>query len=75
MTHIAPPDAKGCIIGELLEQEGVINYDKRKLHLCGGVTDAKYVTTTEVYPDSPKATPEICIKAQVAAIWGGVGVI
>ena len=75
VTHIAPPDAKGCIIGEPLEQEGVINYDKRKLHLCGGVTDAKYVTTTEVYPDSPKATPEICIKAQVAAICGGVGVL
>jgi hypothetical protein len=53
----------------------VINYEKRKLHLCGGVTDAKYVTTTEVYPDSPKATPEKCKQAQVAAICGGVGAI
>lgn len=72
VTHIAPPDAKGNIIGVPLEQEGVINYDKRKLSLCGGVTDARYVTTTEVYPDSPKATPEICIRAQVAAISAGI---
>lgn len=72
VTHIAPPDAAGKIIGVPLEQEGVINYDKKKLFLCGGFSDAEYVTTTEVYPDSPKASDEICIRAQVAAISGGL---
>ncbi len=48
--------------------EGVICYDKKALYLCGGMTDAKYVTTTEVYPDSDNATPKNCNDAQVAAI-------
>lgn len=72
VTHIAPPDAEGRIIGEPLEQEGVINYPLKKLSLCAGFSNAKYTTTTEVYPDSPKATPAICIDAQVAAIAGGL---
>jgi len=72
VTHIAEPDAHGNLIGDKMEQVGVINYDKKKLFLCGGVSNAKYVTTTEVYPDSPKATPEICIAAQVAAIKGAL---
>ena len=72
VTHIAPPDADGNIIGAPVEQEGVINYDMKKLFLCGGFSDADYTTTTEVYPDSPKATDEICILAQVAAITGGL---
>jgi hypothetical protein len=72
VTHIAPPDAEGNIIGAPLEQEGVINYDMKKLFLCGGFSDAEYTTTTEVYPDSPKATDEICKQAQVAAITGGL---
>lgn len=72
VTHIAPPDSDGNIIGVPLDQEGVIYYDMRKLHLCGGFSDAAYTTTTEVYPDSPKATDEICIEAQVAAITGGM---
>lgn len=72
VTHIAPPDAAGEIIGVPVADDGVIYYDMRKLFLCGGVTDASFTTTTEVYPDSPKATPEICINAQVAAIVGGL---
>jgi hypothetical protein len=72
VTHIAPPDQEGKIIGVPLSQEGVIYYDKRKLFLCGGFSDAEFITTTEVYPDSPTATPAVCIKAQVAAISGGV---
>lgn len=72
VTHIAPPDAEGKIIGEDLEQEGVINYDMRKLFLCGGFSQAEYTTTTEVYPDSPQATDAICVEAQVAAIRGGL---
>lgn len=72
VTHIAPPDEHGKIIGADLAQKGVINYDKKSLFLCGGFTDAEYVSTTEVYPDSPKTDPENCIIAQVAAIVGGL---
>lgn len=72
VTHIAPPDHEGNIIGVPLDQEGVIYYDMKKLSLCGGFSDAVFTTTTEVYPDSPKATDEICIEAQVTAITGGL---
>jgi hypothetical protein len=72
VTHIAPPDLDGNIIGETLQQWGVINYAARKLGLCMGFTDAAYVTTTEVYPDSPQVDDEDCIKAQVAAVTGGL---
>ncbi len=72
VTHIAPPDQEGRIIGVPLEQEGVINYPLKKLSLCAGFSNAKYTTTTEVYPDSPKVTDAICIEAQVAAIKGGL---
>jgi hypothetical protein len=72
VTHIAPPDEQGRIIGEPLEQEGVINYPLKKLSLCAGISNAKYTTTTEVYPDSPQASDAICIQAQVAAIKGGL---
>ena len=68
VTHIAPPDAKGEIIGSPVVAHGVINYPYRELGLCAGVTDARYRTTTEVYPDSPRATPEQCNAAQVAAV-------
>lgn len=71
VTHIAPP-IDGRIIGEVVEQHGVINYDAGPLGLCMGVTKARFVTTTEVYPDSPKVTDENCIEAQVAAIVGGL---
>lgn len=72
VTHIAPADADGNIIGEPLEQEGVINYPLKKLSLCAGFSNAKFTTTTEVYPDSPKVTDAICVDAQVAAIVGGL---
>ncbi|MGX5172580.1 M14 family metallopeptidase [Aliikangiella sp. IMCC44653] len=72
VTHIAPADDNGQIIGAKLEQTGVINYDTKKLGLCAGMTNADYVTTTEVYPDSPKVNPENCIEAQVAAVCGGL---
>lgn len=72
VTHIAPPDEEGKIIGEKLEQEGVINYPLKKLSLCAGFSNAPYTTTTEVYPDSPKVTDAICVDAQVAAIKGGL---
>ena len=72
ITHIAPPDENGELIGAKMQQEGVIYYDMKSLGLCGGMTNAKYTTTTEVYPDSPKATPEICNAAQMAAVCGGL---
>ena len=68
VTHIAPSDAKGEIIGSPVVAPGVILYDYKALGLCAGMTDARYTTTTEVYPDSARATPEQCIAAQVAAV-------
>ncbi|MCF6193779.1 MAG: M14 family metallocarboxypeptidase, partial [Kangiellaceae bacterium] len=72
VTHIAPPDKDGKIIGGLLAQKGVINYDTKKLGLCSGFSNCQYGTTTEVYPDSQLLTDEDCVKAQVAAIVGGL---
>jgi len=69
VTHIAPADAEGKIIGEEVIQEGVIGIPQPSLlGLCAGATNATYATTTEVYPDSPSATPEQCNAAQVAAV-------
>lgn len=45
--------------------DGLIAYDYTALGLCGGVTNAPLTTTTEVYPDSPKATDELCNLGQV----------
>jgi len=75
VTHIAPADESGKLIGVDLEQFGVINYAGRELGLCMGLTDASYVTTTEVYPDSLKSDDENCIVAQVAAITGALDFI
>ncbi|WP_086933992.1 M14 family metallopeptidase [Agarilytica rhodophyticola] len=72
VTHIAPNDRNGKIIGESITQEGVINYQTRKLGLCTGFSNSQYCTTTEMYPDSPKVNDEDCILAQVAAIVGGL---
>lgn len=71
-THIAAADEEGRLIGVPIEQEGVINYDAKKLSLCTGFTDATFCTTTEVYPDSPRTSPEECIRAQVAALRGAL---
>ncbi len=71
ITHIAPADDRNEIIGSPLVAPGVINYPLRELGLCAGITGARYTTTTEVYPDSPRATPEQCNAAQVAAVLRG----
>ena len=68
VTHIAPADAAGEIIGSPVVAPGVIEYPLVPLGLCAGITGAKYTTTTEVYPDSPRATPAQCVAAQVAAV-------
>lgn len=72
VTHIAPSDSAGQIIGSDATQRGVINYPCNELGLCAGVTGARFTTTTEVYPDSPKATAEICNEAQIAAVRAGL---
>ncbi len=72
VTHIAPADAKDEIIGSPVAAPGVINYDFTGLGLCAGITNAKYKTTTEVYPDSPKASAEQCNAAQVAAVCAAI---
>lgn len=68
VTHIAPADPDGTIIGSPVVAPGVIEYDCRRLGLCAGASDARYVTTTEVYPDSPRAAPQQCNDAQAAAV-------
>jgi len=72
VTHIAPPDDNGQIIGADVTQNGVINYACRELGLCAGVTDARFTSTTEVYPDSDKVTDDDCNRAQVAAVCGAL---
>ena len=68
VTHIAPADAQGRIIGSPVVAHGVIDYPLKALGLCASLTGARFTTTTEVYPDSPRATPEQCDRAQVAAV-------
>lgn len=68
VTHIAPADPDGTIIGSPVVAPGVIQYPLKALGLCAGITGARYTTTTEVYPDSPRATPEQCNEAQAAAV-------
>jgi hypothetical protein len=72
VTHIAPADDNNKLIGVPLAQFGVINYAARELGLCMGLTEAPYVTTTEVYPDSPQVNDENCIIAQVAVVTGAL---
>ncbi|MCL2904999.1 MULTISPECIES: M14 family metallopeptidase [Shewanella] len=72
VTHIAPADKDGNIIGSTVVQPGVIEYALKALGLCASVSGAPYTCTTEVYPDSPKATADICNQAQVAAVCGAL---
>lgn len=68
VTHIAPSDSEGRLLGDLVRQKGVVNYATAALGLCAGLTGAAYTTTTEVYPDSESVTDADCINAQVTAI-------
>jgi hypothetical protein len=72
VTHIAHADQHGNIIGSPLVAPGVINYPLKQLGLCACITRAPYKTTTEVYPDSPRSTPEQCNVAQVAAVCAAI---
>jgi hypothetical protein len=75
VTHIAPADAQGGIIGSALVAPGVIHYAMQALGLCAGITGARYTSTTEVYPDSPRTTPGQCIDAQVAVVCAALAFI
>ena len=72
VTHIAPADGKNEIIGSPVVAPGVIEYAYKALGLCAGITDARYTTTTEVYPDSPRASARQCDDAQVAAVCAAI---
>tara|TARA_R110002073_G_scaffold320759_3_gene496397 strand:- start:22115 stop:23041 length:927 start_codon:yes stop_codon:yes gene_type:complete len=72
VTHIAPPDERGKIIGVPIAQHGVINYRTGELGLCSAFSHSNYATTTEVYPDSPLVDAENCINAQVTAVVAGL---
>ena len=72
VTHIAPADAHNEIIGSPVVAPGVIRYALRELGLCAGITYARYKTTTEVYPGSPRATAEQCNAAQAAAVCAAI---
>jgi hypothetical protein len=73
VTHIADADANGQIIGCPLRSPGVISFSVRSRNLCAAITGARFSTTTEVYPDSPRATPQQCNAAQVAATRAAIG--
>ncbi len=75
VTHIAPHDGNGSIIDVPVVKDGIIVIPVKELGLCCSVTGGTYVSTTEVYPDSPKASDEICNEAQVAAITGALDYI
>ncbi len=72
VTHIAPADERGEIIGSSVVRPGVILYPFKQLGLCAGATSARFTSTTEVYPDSPRATPEQCNAAQAAAVCAAI---
>lgn len=72
VTHIAAADPEGKIIGSPVVAPGVIQYEFRRLGLCAGVTEAPFRTTTEVYPDSPRTSPEQCMAAQATAVCAAI---
>jgi len=72
VTHIAPGDEDSKIIGEPLSDKGTITIAGRTWGICGSFTAARFATTTEVYPDSPKASPEQCNVAQATVVLTGV---
>lgn len=71
ITPVAQVDQQGLLLDETPLDEGIIVYPKKGLGLCGAMTAAPYVTTTEVYPDSPHSSPALCQQAQVAALCAG----
>ena len=72
VTPIAPADEHGRIIGSDVVAPGVIRYPLKRLGLCAGVSNARFTTTTEVYPDSARTRPGECNLAQVVAVCAAI---
>ncbi|BCD92048.1 peptidase [Francisella halioticida] len=72
VTHLAPTDPDINILGDNTIKDGIMVCDSDKEKFCMSLSDAKYTTTTEVYPDSPKTNPQECILAQVEAVVAGI---
>ena len=73
VTHIAPADAEGKVIGIPITSEGaVIDYENPTINACDEMLKAEFAVTTEVYPDSPKVDGENCNQAQVACVVAGL---
>jgi len=69
VTHIAEVEDDDTLSGYPATSRGLILVPAKELGLCGGgCVEAKYVMTTEVYPDSEQTTAEDCVKAQVEAV-------
>ncbi|MBV8044615.1 M14 family metallocarboxypeptidase [Pluralibacter sp.] len=68
VTHIAPAEDDGSMLGFPVVSSGVVEYDNNAYHLCSTMTGAPFTTTTEVYPDSAETSPEECIRAQVVTV-------
>ena len=75
VTHIAPPDGNGKIIGIPVQQEGVVLSPSHGRNVCRSVTDARFAATTEIYPDSVKTIVKQCNDAQVASVVGALDFI
>ena len=67
------PEARGQVVDGLLW--AALWGGPAPADLCAGATNARYATTTEVYPDSPSADDDSCNRAQVAAIMGALDFI
>mmetsp|Transcript_25537 Transcript_25537/g.43073 ORF Transcript_25537/g.43073 Transcript_25537/m.43073 type:complete len:326 (+) Transcript_25537:55-1032(+) len=70
VTHLIP-ESDTCL-GEVVVQRACFAAPAVMLGLCMGLTNAPFVCTTEVYPDSPTVTDEECTVAQVAAVSSGL---
>jgi hypothetical protein len=63
VTHLIP-ESDVCL-GEVVVQRACFAAPGRMLGLCMGLTSAPYVSTTEVYPDSPTVTDEVIIATRI----------
>lgn len=74
VTHIAPADPQGNIIGLKAEGDGIV-YSSTAGVCSRGWLGAEFCVTTEVYPDSPKVDDATCNQAQVACVVAGLNYV
>lgn len=67
VTHIAPMDKRGEIVGAAALADGIAHSSSKIHGFCSGITNAMFTATSEIYPDGPRADGEQCIRAQVTA--------